>query len=104
MIAIENRQGAIVRRSRNLRGIIAHLGQHGANEVHIWRELNGNGRYQFHFGNGDTTRGEFADFAVLCGWVMSRRNMRGADLYINGQRSGQVNPRHTFLSKHAAQG
>lgn len=102
MIAIENRQGTIVRRSRNLRGIITHLGQHGASEVHIWRELNGNGRYQFHFGNGDTVRGEFQSFAVLCGWVMSRRNMQGAALYINGQRSGHVNPRHTFLSKHAA--
>lgn len=102
MITIENRQGETVARSRNLRGIITHLGKHGASEVHIWRELNGNGRYQIVFGNGDTTRGEFQSFTVLCGWVMGRTNMQGADLYVNGQRSGQVNRKHTFLTKHAA--
>lgn len=63
-MAVEiTRDGKVIRRSRNLRGLITHAGKHGVNEVSVWRTSNGAGVY-VKFGDGATCRTTFADFTI----------------------------------------
>jgi len=99
MVTIQNPTGQTIRTSRNLRGLLEHMRRELVLEVHIRPLAIGGGRLSVIFVNGDSCATEFADYAVLRHWVARRKWFQGVPLYVQGQRSGAVNPRHTHLSK-----
>jgi hypothetical protein len=98
-VTIQNKEGATIHTSQNLRGLLEHMRRELVMEIHIRPLATGGGRISVLFSNGDSCATDFADYGVLCHWVISRKWFQGVPLWVQGSRSGEVNPRHTFLSK-----
>lgn len=67
------KNGKVVSRSQNLRGLIAYAGKHLLDRVSIWRTADG-GAYYIAFSDGAEVRGTFADYSVLTGFILRRVN------------------------------
>jgi hypothetical protein len=94
MIVIRNKNGEIVSRSANLRGLRRHLTSHPAQSVQI-AQYNGGSAYMIvEFQNGDYCRSDWASYRVLCQSLANWRNLRGTPLFI---KSGNVGPDNVAL-------
>jgi hypothetical protein len=99
MVTIQNAAGQTIHTSRNLRGLNEHLRRALVQEVHIRPLAIGGGRLSVIFANGDSCAVEFADYDILRHWLAPKKWLQGVPLWVCGQRSGEVNRRHTHLSK-----
>ena len=77
MIEIYNQHGKVVRRSRNLRGILDHGRAAGIQSATGELLPHGRGRLRVRFGDGSTAEAQFASFTVLEHWLHSRRSWSG---------------------------
>lgn len=98
-VTIQNKEGKTIHTSQNLRGLLEHMRRESVMEIHIRRLEMGGGGILVLFNNGDSCSTEFSSYRVLRHWVISRKWFQGVPLWVQGSRSGEVNPRHTFLSK-----
>lgn len=78
MIEIVNPQGAVIHRSRNLRGVLDHARRAGLRSVHAYPSARGQGLLGVTFADGAQCRVRFASYAVLCDWLRARRSWAGA--------------------------
>jgi len=76
--------GDVVRRSRNLRGLLRHLTEHSVKSVDLSDIAGGRGVVSVLFMNGDYSQSVFADFSVMIGWCLSRRSLQCSHLTLNG--------------------
>ena len=92
MHVIRNREGDIIRRSRNLRGFVTHLGKTRSpvKMLDIGRLAEGGGRLCVLWENGDSYETNFASIDVLTDWVFHRRNLRGSPYSLNGIPAGHL--------------
>lgn len=84
MEEVKDKDGNVIRRSRNLRGIRDHVADYLVNTLDVSRLSDGGGRLSVTFVNGDSYETNFADFKVLCLLVRGWRNVCGVLLTING--------------------
>jgi len=77
MVEIHNSQGQVIRRSRNLRGILDHARRTWIEEASASPAPHGKGILHVTFGDWSTCQTEFASFEVLCWWLRSRRSWAG---------------------------
>lgn len=86
-IQIMDQSGKVVRRSRNLRGIVEHLRNRLIRSVTI-RQLNtgvvrDDGELCIIWEDGTRVVTTFASFSVLCDWVCARTWMEGVQATVN---------------------
>ena len=67
------KNGKVVSRSRNLRGLIAYAGKHFVQTVYIRRVPQG-GLLYIAFNDGAEVRTDFADYTVLEAFILRRLN------------------------------
>lgn len=85
-VVIYSREGRVVRRSRNLRGLLEHVRLHAVDRVGLSRNRERNafggmgGVLRVHFANGDHCTTDFASYDVMREWVTKRRNLRGVSV------------------------
>lgn len=97
MIEIVNKNGKVIRRSRNLRGVLEyprHFSRY-VQRVSIEPHSNG-GRLSVFYADGAFASADLADFAVLQDWLRSRRSWYGAELFVGVTPCGVLakdNPR-----------
>lgn len=77
MVEIYDSHGQVIRRSRNLRGILDHARRTWIEEASASPAQEGKGILSVSFGDGSTCRTEFASYEVLCWWLRSRRSWAG---------------------------
>jgi len=77
MVEICNSQGQVIRRSRNLRGILDHARRTWIEEASAAPAQEGKGILSVTFGDRSTCTTEFASYEVLCWWLRSRRSWSG---------------------------
>ena len=77
MVEIHNREGRVIHRSRNLRGILDHGRTVGIQSATGELLPHSRGRLLVHFGDGSTAEAQFASFTVLERWLHSRRSWSG---------------------------
>lgn len=97
MEIVRDKDGNPVRRSRNLAGILAHV---GAGMKHYPYNLikritvdpiaHGQGKLCMMFDNGDSYETNFASYTVLLDWVQARRSWHGSPISINGVDAGKL--------------
>ena len=66
--------GSIIRRSVNLRGLIAYCGKVPVDYVSVRRDSDGGAIMSIEWNDGATARVSFADFIVAQRFVITRRN------------------------------
>lgn len=87
----------VIRRSRNLRGLLdypRHFSRY-VRRVSIEPHSNG-GRLSVFYADGAFASADFASFSVLQGWLRSRRSWHGAELFVGTTPCGLLgkdNPR-----------
>lgn len=96
-IEIRDRNGAVVSKSANLRGIRRETGRHLVKVVGISELPNEEGRLCILFQNGNSCEFDWPDFDALKETVRRWRNLYGAPLKIGELSSGVVSPRNSFL-------
>lgn len=111
MVEIKDSDGKVVRRSANLRGLRAHIGQNWVKLVSIKpigtprdgaRPYVGcDGELTVQFGNGDTCTCDWASFTILCESLINWRNLYGAKLEVCGLPSGEVECKNEELNRHS---
>lgn len=90
-IYIRNSEGAIVSKSRNLRGIREYVGRNLVKTVDATEVgARGEGQLSILFDNGDSFQTNFASFTVLLESLKTWRNLYGAPLTIGGKSRGNV--------------
>ena len=89
MVEIRNKQGQVIRRSRNLRGILDHARRVGLDEACAYPRERGRGLLCVAFADGSTCQTEFADYTVLCWWLQARRSWAGVRRIDGGDRVGE---------------
>ena len=77
MIEIYSREGKVIHRSRNLRGILDHARKVGIQSATGELLAHGRGRLLVRFGDGSAAEAQFASFTVLERWLHSRRSWAG---------------------------
>jgi hypothetical protein len=90
MVVITN-NGRVIRKSRNLRGLITHSGVNLIKQVRIREITDGAGALFVLFENGDYCETYFVSYAVMCHFLANRRNMEGAPLVVISTYSGDCN-------------
>lgn len=79
MIEIVAPDGAVMHRSKNLRGVLDHARRSWVEEAVAHPSPSGaGGVLQVTYGDGRTCRTEFASYQVLCGWLRARRSLAWA--------------------------
>jgi len=106
-VKIIDATGAVVRQSKNLRGLVEFASNHNVHLVSIHRintspdDPDGNGQLIVYFDGGYTCSHLFASFHVLCEWLRRSRNLCGATLHIDNTKSGIVGPSNPALKTDA---
>ena len=77
MIEIRDRNGEVIHRSKNLRGIFDHARHTWVEEAVAMPTWQSTGLLCVTFGDGSTCRTEFASYGVLVQWLRSRRSWAG---------------------------
>lgn len=105
MPVIRNKNGDIIQRSQNLRGIRAFVGKNIIKVLSIdaiggepCRETLREGKLCILFENGDSFETNFASLSVLKGWVARWRNAWGAPLRVDGHDCGTVSAKNPALA------
>lgn len=82
MIQIKNKGGDVIRRSRNLRGVLDYARVSPVESVSITaRHVPGDSSYHlaFRFDDGSTCTAAFAAWRVAADWLLARRSWRYGD-------------------------
>lgn len=66
------KNGKVVARSQNLRGVISYARKHLVENVSIHQGKNGDGQYHITFSDGAAVQGRFAAYSILLDWITSR--------------------------------
>lgn len=90
-VEIRNRDGEVINKSRNLRGLRQHCGKKLIKIVSIDPIRNGEGKLCILFENGDSCETVFPIYATLRQTVRNWRNLYGAKLIIHGESRDQIN-------------
>ncbi len=102
MPVIRNKNGEIIQRSQNLRGIRAFVGKNIIKVLAIdkigGRDDFREGKLCILFDNGDSFETNFASLSVLKDWVARWRNAWGAPLRVNGIDCGVVSSKNPALA------
>ena len=78
MIEIVAPDGAVMHRSKNLRGVLDHARRSWIEEAVAYPAPEGRGVLQVTYGDGCTCHTEFASYEVLCGWLRARCSWAGS--------------------------
>ena len=97
---IRDRDGNVIGRSRNLRGIRRYVSSHLVKALAVDRVGNGEGKLLILFDDGSSYETNFASFSVLLGFVRRWRNVYGAPLRVNGQDAGTVSAQNMLLQDY----
>jgi hypothetical protein len=97
---IRDRDGNVIQRSRNLRGIREYVGKNIIKTVAVDRVGQGEGQLSILFENGSSFQTNFASFSVLCWFVRGWRNAYGAPLLVNGEECGTVRYNNVALMEN----
>jgi hypothetical protein len=84
MEQIIDKDGNVIRESRNLRGVKDYARTHLVKIISLRKLPNWEGYLKMTFENDETYTTCFASFTVLVGFVQRWRNVRGAPLLVNG--------------------
>lgn len=87
---IRDKDGKIIQRSRNLRGIREYVGQHLIKRLSIDELPHQEGKLCILFDDGASFETNFASFVCLTISLRQWRNCYGANLWIDGKDRGQV--------------
>lgn len=100
---IYDRNGKIVRTSRNLAGVRRHATKVLASKICVNRIKHDEGMLEVLFENGDTYKTKFGSFDVLMPWLRNWRSVFGAHLYVNGVDCGKMyHDNHIFRKESHA--
>lgn len=100
---ILDKEGNVIRSSRNLRGIrdyVAMRRRYGVRHIagiHLYAMSDLTGEMLITFHDGVNYKTTFASFAVLIDWVSRWRNVYGSPLFVNGESKGKVDSRNPAL-------
>jgi hypothetical protein len=102
MNVIRDRDGNVIRKSRNLRGIRRYVAEFGAPAIKTLAidptgEKGLDGKLSILFADGSSYETNFASYSVLCEWVRRWRNVHGAPLLVGGKDCGEVTSRNPYL-------
>ena len=100
MQVIRDRDGNVIGRSRNLRGIRRYVADHIITTLAIDELPQGEGKLCILFDNGASFETNFASYTVLRDFVRRWRNVYGAPLVINGFPAGEVYSKHTMQENY----
>ena len=78
---IYNKQGDVIKQSRNLRGIREYVSYTIITELYVYSSFNRVGRLDIQFADGSYYSTTFNDYEVLKDFVRKWRNVYGAPLY-----------------------
>lgn len=98
MNVIRDRDGNIIQRSRNLRGIREYISHNLIKKLNICEVGSYEGQLSILFDNGASYETNFASFAVLKDCVRRWRNVYGAPLLVNGMGCGKVSYKNESLA------
>ena len=88
MQVIHDKDGNVIHRSRNMRGIQRYVSNHYIKVLSVDRLSGEQGKLCILFEDGSSYEQGFASFTCLC-WIVARwRNVQGAHLLLNGKESG----------------
>ena len=90
MVEIRNREGAVISRSRNLRGLRRAVGKQLVSWVSINEIAKEEGKLCVMFANGDSCETNFASFYVLKRVIRNWRNLYGVKLLAQGEDVGTI--------------
>lgn len=102
---IRDKDGNVIRQSRNLAGIRRYVGGYTApliETMDVSRLADDGGKLCMLFSNGASYETNFASFVVLCLMVRNWRNVYGAPLSINGVDAGKVGYKNERLVEVAS--
>jgi hypothetical protein len=68
------KQGKVVSRSRNLRGLLDYARKSFVRHVTAYKTQGGGAWLAVYFDDGSWCPAEFADYSVCCRWLMARRS------------------------------
>ena len=94
MEVIRDRDGNVIGRSRNLRGIRSYVSNHIITTLAIDELPHGEGKLCILFDNETSFETNFASYTALQDFVRKWRNVYGAPLVINGFPVGKVHAKH----------
>lgn len=87
---ITDRDGNVIRRSRNMRGVRNYTGRQPVSRVNIWSTPGEAGGLEIIFQDGSRYRTRFESFSTLKWTLRNWRNLYGAPLFIEDRPAGQV--------------
>lgn len=73
-MAVIHKEGRVVSRTRNLRGVIDYARRHGVKRASAYAKGEGRGFIAFHFADGAESRVDFESYVVAWRWIESRRS------------------------------
>ena len=88
-ISIE-KNGQIIRKSRNLRGIVDYSRISKPARIELTPQGKCNGRLRVIYKDGATTSAHFASYHIAVDWVRNRRTWRGANIVFYGGDVGYL--------------
>ncbi len=94
MIEIKNAFGYVVRRSKNLRGILTHLRENPrvdrvsieTGSAGVLGQVDTSAKLTITWANGHYVKTRFASVTVCYHWVLNRRALKGTELYVDGKK------------------
>lgn len=100
MVELKNASGAVVARSKNLRGIHTYMSRPlvFARQVDVRLLPDGEeGELRIEFNTGVNVTVKFGSFDILRHCVKYWRKLRGAKLFVNAVRCGKVDYHNVYL-------
>lgn len=79
-VIIYDRNGAVVSRSKNLRGLLEYSRRVCLDKVSIEKTAHGEGIVRLTFGSGATVETMFASYSVLVDFLNARRRWEGVEV------------------------
>lgn len=97
VIRDRDRDGKVIHKSRNLRGIRVYVRLCRVKAIDITQFTTPDGKLSILFVDGSSYETNFASFNVLKGFVARWKNVRGAPLTVNGEDAGTVSLKNPKL-------
>lgn len=97
---IYDKDGKVISKSKNLRGIRRYVATNAIEKVMLFSQEAG---IRIVFKNGDYWKSQFADYSVLRWMVSNWRNIYGASLIIDNYFAGVVYKNHSQLRYYIEQ-
>ena len=86
MEVIRDKDGNIIRRSKNLRGVLEYARTHIISKIGADRIGKEEGKLMVLFHDGASYETNFASFGALKQWIRARRGWYGLPLTVNGRQ------------------